>query len=153
MTELWAFGTSPAPMGLGRTWKQVLGMTPREHQALRRVWERQHKIDAAMWYQLRADIHNSSENLNRTDKRRWTAQDFGAEATPEDRRPKPMTREETRIKMLATIGPGENGSVLGKLKGQALPPEIQAKITAAKSRAKPRRPIPKNARGEPVPPR
>jgi hypothetical protein len=127
-------------MGLGLSFKRVLGLTMREREALQRAWERKGELDAAMYYQLRADIHNSSENLNREDKRRWKAQDFGADEAPESQQgPKAITREQVRAKALMTFGPGENGSVLKALKGQSLPTTIQVKIDAAKSRPKPQK--------------
>lgn len=120
-------------MGLGLTHKRLLGLTPREHEALRRMWERQSELSMLMYQNLRADIYNSSENLNRSDKRRWTAQDFGADAPPQSQeRPRSPTREEVRTRAIMKFGPGENGSVLKTLKGQRLPAEIQARINSAK---------------------
>lgn len=113
------------------------------------IWNRQNKMQAAMYFQLRADIHNSSENLNRTDKRRWKAQDFGADPVKEEARPY-VTREQLRTRMMMQHGAAVMGSTVANLKGQELPPDIQARIDAGKTQPKRRyKPLPV-ARGQPV---
>ncbi len=114
-------------MGLGLTHKRLIGLTPREYEALRRVWDRQQKMTNSMFFQLRADIYNSSENLNRADKQRWTAQDFGAEPPPEPAMSEEFQVARIRANMLMKFGAGKNSS-LGKLKGQSLPVSIADKI-------------------------
>lgn len=124
-------------MGLGLSHKKLLGLTPRERDALIDVWERQSKLAMAMYFQLRADIHNSSENCNRSDKRRWTAQDFGA-AEPEGARQEnsqEFQRAKVRTTAIMQFGAGEE-SVLKKLKGRTIPVALQAKIDAGKSAPK-----------------
>ncbi len=130
--ETWAFGTSPH--GLGLPEKRLWSLTPRQHKALCKVWRMNREFDSMAIAALRADIHNSSEMLQRQDKRRWTPQDFGAPGdgkTQSDGRPVPPTPVELRIEMIKKFGAprdksGKKKSVLSTLKGQTLPPRKKA---------------------------
>ena len=57
--DLWAFGTGASPAGLGLTSVQFWGLTPREFQALVKVWDRNRDFQIAVY----ADIHATLRNL------------------------------------------------------------------------------------------
>lgn len=145
--EKWAFATSASPFGLGLPAREFWYLSHEEYRAKVRFFERYRDAQNEVIYMLRADIHNSSENLNRQDKRRWTARDFGADEPAESQqKPRSPSREQVRAKALMTFGPGENGSVLKGLKGQSLPVEIQTRINVAKTRPKPKKQMSPNLR-------
>ena len=52
-------------------------MSEPEYRARLKIWNDARKVREGMFAQLRADIHNGSEMLQRRDKRRWEAADFG----------------------------------------------------------------------------
>jgi hypothetical protein len=87
---------------------------------LRKVWEENREFQTMMFAQLRADIHNSSEMLQRRDKRRWTAQDFGAvETKPQVKYPGIKDPKVFQMRIISQFGPGE--SVIKKMQGTGQP--------------------------------
>lgn len=87
-------------------------MTHREYAARKRVWSDAHKLREAMFAQLRADIHNSSEMLQRRDKRRWEAADFGGPAQ-DPRKMKKLTPAELQRRVMMQFGEDGRAHVHG----------------------------------------
>ena len=79
--------------------------THRELAARRKIWQDQRQFQVTMFAQLRADIHNSSEMLQRRDKRRWEAPDFGAKVDPKTwKHPRnTLTPEELQKRLAASL--------------------------------------------------
>lgn len=83
-----------------------------EIAARRKIWQDTRKVREAMFAQLRADIHNSSEMLKRRDKRRWEAADFGA---PVDKKKwkhprSTLTPAELQRRLMMSFGEDGSGS-------------------------------------------
>ena len=105
-----AFATSP--MGLGLSRAEFWDSNHRELAARRKVWNDRRDVELGMFAQLRADIHNSSEMLQRKDKRRWEAADFGARQDAKRvkdirRSPTPQQVHERMIAAWGTDGKGK----------------------------------------------
>ncbi len=73
-----------------------------EIAARRKAWNEARKYREGMFAQLRADIHNSSEMLQRRDKRRWEAADFGGPQV--DPRRKKLTPAELQRRVMMQFG-------------------------------------------------
>ena len=56
--ELWAFGTGSAPAGLGLAGLDFWGLTPREFQALTKVWERGLEFQQSLYAEVYAGLRN-----------------------------------------------------------------------------------------------
>lgn len=99
-----AFGTSPFGLGLSRA--EFWDMSEPEYRARLRIWKDSQRVKETMFAQLRADIHNSSEILQRKDKRRWEAADFGAKADPRTwKHPRnTLTPEELQKRLMMQFG-------------------------------------------------
>lgn len=107
-----AFGTSPC--GLGMAKRELWSLTPRQYVARRKVWEDSRDLELTKFAQLRADIHNSSEMLQRKDKRRWEAADFGAkqDAAKWKHPRNTLSPEELQRRLMMTFG--EEGDAQGR---------------------------------------
>ena len=111
-------------MGLGLTAKRWWGTTPREYDNLLEVWEMNREFQSAMFFQLRADIHNGW--MPREDKRPWTVEDF--DGRPRDPRERKMTKEQARKYFQRRFRSKGDKSALDGLKGQPLPIPIDRKM-------------------------
>ncbi len=119
--ERWAFGTSPNGLALSDDY--FWSLTHREIKALRKVWSLRHEHLEAMFFQIRADIHNGW--MPREDSRPWTVEDFDGKVR--DPRARRMTKEQTKRYFQNRFRKKGDKSALDGLKGQPLPIPIDRK--------------------------
>lgn len=87
-------------------------MSDPEYRARLKIWKDNQRVQEAMFAQLRADIHNSSEMLQRRDKRRWEAADFGGPGQ-DPRKIKKLTPAEVRQRLQSQFGDDGRGHIHG----------------------------------------
>jgi Phage tail assembly chaperone protein, TAC len=62
-TGLWAFGTGTSPGGLGLTSLEFWGLTPREFEALTKVWKDAREYQSSLYAELHATLRNTALGL------------------------------------------------------------------------------------------
>lgn len=122
--ERWAFGV----ISLGLDEERFWSLSPKEFRYLTKQWEAKQDREAAMFAQLRADIHNGW--MPRKSGTPWKADDFGAPRMEKWKHPRTtMTPESLQARMIEQFGPSGNGwrgaprkmEIITSLKGKGQP--------------------------------
>lgn len=88
--EHWAFGTGSSPGGLGLSSVEFWGLTPKEFQALAKVWEADREFQVSLCARLDATLRNTALDVafKPPEGKHWTPQmlmpGYKASAIPEE---------------------------------------------------------------------